>query len=96
MKTIDWQQVYCNSDLRTAYTIEVKNRFDLLSQPNDDCEKKYQTLIEVNEQVSFSLLPKKQKVKNKHPFENDLVSEARKAFVEAKLKHLRRPTRRTS
>ena len=63
MKSIDWHQVYCNSDLRSTYTVEVKNRFDLLSQPEDDLEKKYQTLIEANKQVSLSLLPKKQKVK---------------------------------
>ena len=74
----------------------MKNRFDLLSQPDDDLEKKYQSLIEANEQVSLSLLPKKQKVKKKHLFENVTVSEARKALVEAKLKHNRRPTRKTS
>lgn len=99
MKSIDWHQVYCNSDLRSRYIFEVKNRFDLLSQPGDDLddlEKKYQTLIEANKQVSLSLLPKKQKAKKKHLFENDLLSEARKALVDAKLKHQRRPTRRTS
>jgi len=96
MKSIDWHQVYCNSDLRSTYTVEVKNRFDLLSQPEDDLEKKYQTLIEANKQVSLSLLPKKQKVKKKHLFENELLLEARKTLVEAKLKHQRRPTRTTS
>jgi len=96
MKSIDWQQVYCNQDLRSTYTVEVKNRFDVLSRPDDGIEEKYQNLIEVNKQVSLSLLPKKQKAKKKNLFENTLVSEARKALVEAKLKHQRRPTRRTS
>ena len=96
MKCIDWHQVNYNSDLRTTYTVEVKNRYDLLSQPEDDFEKKYQTLIEANEYVSLSLLPKKPKVKKKHLFENDFLMVARKELVEAKLKHQRRPTRRTS
>ncbi|XP_066927942.1 uncharacterized protein [Clytia hemisphaerica] len=97
MKSIDWQQVYCNHDLRTTYTIEVKNRFDTLAQADDDTlRKSYQNLIKANKEVSLALLPKKQKVKKKYLFENNLVSDARNALVEAKLKHQRRPTRRTS
>ncbi|XP_066928231.1 uncharacterized protein [Clytia hemisphaerica] len=96
MKSIDWQQVYCNHDLRTTYTIEVKNRFDTLAQADDDIEKSYQNLIKANKEVSLALLPKKQKVKKKYLFGNNLVSDARNALVEAKLKHQRRPTRRTS
>ena len=74
----------------------MKNRFDVLSQPDDGIEEKYQNLIEANKQASLSLLPKKQKTKKKNLFENNLVSDARKALVEAKLKHQLRPTRRTS
>ena len=96
IKSIDWQQVYFNQDLCSAFTVEVKNRFDVLSQPDDGIEEKYQNLIEANKQASLSLLPKKQKTKKKNLFENNLVSDARKALVEAKLKHQLRPTRRTS
>ena len=39
LKNIDWQQVYSSSNLRSLYTVEVKNRFDLLSRPEDDIEK---------------------------------------------------------
>lgn len=96
MKTIDWQQLYTNSDLRSTYAVEVKNRFDMLSKPDDDLENKYQTLIKANQEISLSLLPKKQKTKKKNLFENDLLSDARKALIEAKNKHQTRPTRSTS
>ena len=94
LKNIDWQQVYSSSNLRSLYTVEVKNRFDLLSRP--DIEKKYQTLIEANEHVCLSILPKKTKVKKKQIFQDDLVTIARQNLLEAKTKHQARVTRKTT
>ena len=96
MKHIDWNQVYHNSDLRSFYTVEVKNRFDLLSHPDDSIEKRYENLIDANEHVCLTQLPKKPKVKNFQLFENDLVINARQHLKEIKAKHLSRPTRRTT
>ena len=45
MKSIDWTQVLGDSELQSTYAIEVKNRFDVLSKPNDDVETKYSNLI---------------------------------------------------
>ena len=87
IKNIDWQQVFSNSDLRSAYAIEVKNRYNLLSLPEDDIEKKYQNLIEANKHVCLSILPKKSKVKKKQLYQNDLITIARKNHFEAKAKH---------
>ena len=96
MKNIDWQQVYKNSELRTAYAIEVRNRFDLLSLPNDDFETKYKNLIDANEHVCLSFLPKKKKDKKKSYYDDDIVKNAPKKFETAKLKHETRATRRSA
>ena len=45
------------------YAIEVKIRFNLLSLPDDDIDKKYSNLVKANEHVCLSLLPKKTKIK---------------------------------
>ena len=96
MKSIDWLQVHNNPNLLHEYTVAVKNRFDLLTQPDDDIEKKYQNLIEANEIVSLSLLPKKTKMKQKQLYDSDIVGNARKAYEKAKINHQNRATRRTS
>lgn len=96
MKTIDWYQVYRDSELQSAYAIEVKNRFDLLSLPTDDTETKYSNLIKANEHVCLSFLPKKQKVKKNSFHDDNLIKNARKSFESAKLKHQTRVTRRSA
>jgi hypothetical protein len=96
MKTIDWQQVFRNPDLQSAYAIQVKNRYDLLSLDHDDVETKYSNLINANEQVCLSFLPKKQKVKKQVLHEDDFVSHARKNLKSAKLKHQTRATRNSA
>ena len=96
MKSIDWSQVIGDSELQSAYAIEVKNRFDALSTPNDDVETKYSNLMKANEHVCLSYLQKKQKSKSKVLYDDNLVKRARKIFESAKLKHQARATRKTS
>ena len=74
----------------------MKNRFDLLTSPDDDIEKKYSNLIEANENVALSFLPNKQKTRQKPFYGNALVKIARKNFESAKQKHEIRATRRTT
>ena len=95
-KSVDWPQVLGDSELQSAYAIEVKNRFDALSTPNDDVETKYSNLIKANEHVCISYLPKKQKSKSKVLYDDNLVQRARKILELAKLKHQTRATRRSS
>lgn len=96
MKLIDWPQVHNDSELCSAYAIEVKNRYNLLTLPDDDVETKYSNLIAANEHVCLSFLPKKTKVKRKPLFDDDLVKNARKNFETAKVKHQARATRRST
>jgi len=96
MKNIDWHRVHNDQELCSTYAIEVKNRYDLLSQPDDDIEKKYSNLTEANKHVCLSLLPKKQKAEKKLFNDHDLVTNARKNFETAKLKHETRATRRSA
>ena len=96
MKNIDWQQVSRSSELSSAYAIEVRNRYDLLSLPNDDVETKYQNLIDANEHVALSSLPKKNKNIKKPLYEDNLVITARKNYQETKTNYERRATRRSA
>jgi len=58
--------------------------------------KKYSNLTEANKHVCLSLLPKKQKAEKKLFNDHDLVTNARKNFETAKLKHETRATRRSA
>ena len=54
MKSIDWIKVSSNSTLRQTFALEVKNRFDALSEPSDDIDIHYNKLIESNEEIALS------------------------------------------
>ena len=96
MKLIDWQQIHNNSEMSSAYAIEVRNRYDLLSLPDDDIETKYEKLVNANKHVCLTFLPKKKKNKHKPYYDDDLVKNARKIYESAKLKHEARATRRSA
>lgn len=49
MKQINWQLVTSNPELASMYAIEVCNRFEILSEPDDDIDKQYQNIITVEE-----------------------------------------------
>ena len=61
IKNIDWQQVVSNKSLSQQYTLEVKNRFDLLAAPEDSIDSVYNNLIKSVEEVALETLPRKPK-----------------------------------
>ena len=80
MKGIDWRLVSSNTTLKQYFALEVRNRFDALSNPDDDINTCYNNLVTCTEEIALSLstLPKKLKT-NKAPLTaHELVKAARK------------------
>ena len=93
MKSIDWELVTSDPTLKQTFTLEVKNRFDALSDPSDSIETLYNNLIASNEEIALSTLPKKEKVKENDLSAHDLVKNARKELINVKSQYLNKPTR---
>ena len=53
MKQIDWVKVSSNNTLRHAFAVDVKNRFETLSDPSDDIEIRYNNLITSAEEIAI-------------------------------------------
>ena len=95
MKQLDWSKVFSNSNLREGFVIDVKNRFEALSDPSDDTEKRYTNLITSTEEIAVANLPKKERSKKKPLSQTQCVKNARKEFEKAKQNHDQRVTRNT-
>ena len=79
--------------LKQTFTLEVKNRFDALSDPSDSIDTRYNNLIISNEEIALSTLPKKEKVKGNDLSAKDLVKNARKELIKVKSQYLNKLTR---
>ena len=93
MKCIDWKMVSSNPDIKQQYALDVKNRFDALSNTSDDVETSYNNLIESTQEIALSTLPKKDKVKSPHLSSHNLVSNARKNIYAVKKLYTDNPTK---
>ena len=93
MKEIDWKYVYATPEVSSAFTLEVRNRFDALAKPDDDVETSYNNLISATQEIALEKLPKKKKQKEKPLSNHTLINVARKAVREAAAKHELNPTR---
>ena len=58
MKGIDWKEVFSHKDHSANYTCAIKNRFDLLSLPEDDIESTYINITKAVEEVALELIHK--------------------------------------
>ena len=92
MKEIDWKYVNATPEVSSAFTLEVRNRFDALAKPDDDVETSYNNLISATQEIALEKLPKK-KQKEKPLSNHALINVARKAVREAAAKHELNPTR---
>ena len=93
MKQIDWVKVSSKNTLRHAFSVDVKNRFETLSDPSDDIEIRYNNLITYTEEIAISTLPKKETIKNTSLCDDARVRDARKDLEKAKQKYEKIPTR---
>ncbi|MEE8288342.1 MAG: reverse transcriptase domain-containing protein [Nitrosomonadaceae bacterium] len=73
----DWEVLKNNQGIQQAYTIEVKNQFNILQDMTETGTEKYQRFIDANKHATENIIPIKPK-KNKNRFSEDpRVIEAR-------------------
>ena len=94
MRQINWQLVCADPNLSHQFAVEVKNRFETLTQDSEDMELCYQRLSQATQEIALSTLPKKKKQQNSGFQSNTLVKDARQKVVEASKRCQIRPTRR--
>ena len=84
IKQIDWVKVSSNNTIRHTFAVDVKNRFEALSDPSDDIETRYNNLITSTEAIALSTLPKKEKIKKASLCDNAIVRDAGEDLQKAK------------
>ena len=55
MKEVDWKYVSATPEVSSAFTLEVRNHYDALSQPDDDIETSYNNLISTTQEVALEM-----------------------------------------
>ncbi|ELT94673.1 hypothetical protein CAPTEDRAFT_208902, partial [Capitella teleta] len=60
----DWKLFSASDELQKQYTVEVKNRFEVL-EIEEDANERYQSFVEANRQAMESCVPEKEKKKCK-------------------------------
>ena len=93
MKEIDWWLVSSDTTLKQSFCLEVRNRFNILSGPDDDIEERYNLLVKSTEDVALCILPKKVRTIEAPLSFKDLVKGARKDLQKAKKRYEVIPTR---
>ena len=80
MKIIDWKEVAFNSQMCKDFTIQVFNKFQLLSSTDvgtENVEDVYSKLIKSTEEVTLVTLPKKKRRSELKPSASESVVDAR-------------------
>ena len=77
----DWKRFAASPDLQRDYTVEVKNRFEVLE--DDDNGACYEKFVEANRLAMEECVPLKPKRKSVHTSTNPQVVEAREPVEEA-------------
>ena len=71
----DWSILRGDTEMQAKYSIEVRNRFEVLSTESCSATEKYKALIEANEQTAKALLPPRAKVRNeRHSFNPEVIA----------------------
>lgn len=93
MKQIDWKLVSATPAIATAFTLDVRNRFDVLSTPEDDIETAYNNMIISTQEVALATLPRKKKEKPTPLSAHAMVKKARAKLQATRALHQHRSTR---
>ena len=72
-KQIEWKLVNADSNIKSKFLVETKNRFQELSLPDDTHVSKYQTIIGSTSEIAIETLPKKTKITKIHSPLNTLL-----------------------
>ena len=75
--TYNWEHLINNEDLQNQFIFSLKNRYNILQQENTNknANNAYQNFFKANKETAEMLIPQKEKVKRKVPWENEIVIE---------------------
>ena len=78
--TYNWEHLINNEDLQNQFIFSLKNRYNILQQENTNknANNAHQNFFKANKETAEMLIPQKEKVKRKVPWENEIVIEKRK------------------
>jgi hypothetical protein len=82
----DWKKLSESSDLQQQYTVEVRNRFQILEEEEDPTER-YQRFTEANREAMETCVPKRERTKRTSHSKHPDVIEARERMVVASQKY---------
>ena len=79
--------------MKETFVVELRNHFDMLSEPSDDIQTIYNKLKHSTEEVALTTLPKKEKVKKQPHNAHALVKNACKDVLTDETQYKDKPTR---
>ena len=94
----DWKVLTTDPELQDKYTVEVKNRFSILTDDlnGDDPTEKYECLIKANEEAAKKFIPHQKRKHQKALCYDKRVEEARQHLKEVYEKHVEENTQDSS
>ena len=93
----DWSKLKTDPDLQEKYTVEIRNKYALLSADggNDDQTQKYSCLIQANKETAEMVMPKVPKKQRKALCYDARVEKARTHLKEVNKRHVLENTKDT-
>ena len=83
-KQYDWKLLTCDKNLyKSCYTIEVKNRFQLLEEEDDSASERYEKFTEANKEAAEKVIPVKNKSRKACFLSDPRVTKAREEIKAA-------------
>ena len=96
MKKVDWRALTKDPQLGYDYSIEVRNRFDILRQEDHDPENtEYSLLVKSAHSAALDMLPKKKRKTLLNPYANSEIEHHRNLLKKASLAHRNEPSHST-
>ena len=76
----DWKHLVQNKDLQNQFSVALRNRYNVLQLENENksADSAYQNFVKAHDETAQILIPKKEKRKQKAPWENDIIHEKRR------------------
>ena len=76
----NWEHLINNEDLQNQFSTSLRNRYKILQHEdtNESANNAYQNFVKTHKETAEMLIPQKEKVKRKVPWENDIIIEKRK------------------
>ena len=90
----DWEKLLYDENIKTSYTVDVKNHFEALQELDEvnNANSIYTNIMSAHEEAAKSNIPIKEKLKERVPWENKYITSKREAVKETskKIKHTRK------